>query len=82
MTVYNITKLIDFKTLETIKKYLNVNKISLRYSEWLNDFGLYTKEICDQQKKERCLKYLIKKYELNKYYISALTSYPIINRKG
>lgn len=81
MTVHNITKLIDIKTMETIKKYLQVNKISLRYSEWFNDFGLYTKEPCDKKKKERCLRFLIKKYNLMQCFISTLTSYPVITRK-
>ena len=81
MTVFNISKMIDFETMQILKKYLNVNKLSLRYSEWLNDFGLYTKEPCDKTKKERCLKYLIKKYKLNDCKISILTSYPIVKRR-
>lgn len=82
MTVYNITNLIDFETLQTIKKYLNVNKLTLRYSDWLNDFGLYTKESYDQKKKERCVKYLIKKYNLMNYKINTLTKYPIIRKEN
>ena len=78
MTVYNVTKLIDFKTLNIIKKYLNVNKLTLRYSDWLNDFELYTKETYDQNKKRRCIQYLIKKYNLMNYKIDMLTMCPII----
>lgn len=81
MTVYNVTKLIDFKTLNTIKQYLNVDKLTLRYSDWLNDFKLYTKETHDQKKKRRCIKYLIKKYNLMNYKIDTLTKYPIIRIK-
>lgn len=81
MTVYNITKLIDFKTIKTIKQYLNIDKLTLRYSDWFNDFGLYTKEIHDQKKKKRCLEYLIKKYNLMNYKIDTLTKYPIIRKK-
>jgi len=81
MTVYNITKLIDFETMSTIKKYLNVNKLSLRYSDWFNEFGLYTKENYSKNKKEICLKFLVKKYNLMNCEINLLTKYPII-RKG
>lgn len=81
MTVYNVTKLIDFKTINTIKRYLNVDKLTLRYSDLLNDFELYTKETHNQKKKRRCTKYLIKKYDLMNYKIDTLTIYPIIKRK-
>lgn len=81
MTVYNVTKLIDSKTMKTIKRYLNVDKLTLRYSDWSNDFGLYTKEIYDQKKKRRCLEYLIKKYNLMNYKIDTLTKYPIIRKE-
>lgn len=82
MTVFNVTKLIDFETMQTIKKYLNVNKLTLRYSDWLNDFGLYTKESYDKKKKERCVKYLIKKYNLMNCKINTLTKYPIIRKEN
>lgn len=82
MTVFNVTKLIDFETMQTIKKYLNVNKLTLRYSDWLNDFGLYTKENYDKKKKERCVKYLIKKYNLMNCKINTLTKYPIIRKEN
>ena len=81
MTVYNVTKLIDFKTIKAIKQYLNVDKLTLRYSDWLNDFELYTKETYDQKKKKRCIEYLIKKYDLMNYKIDTLTKYPIISKK-
>lgn len=80
MTVYNITNLIGFDTMQAIKKYLNVNKLTLLYSDWLNDFGLYTKESYDPKKKERCIKYLIKKYNLMNYKINILKKYPIIRK--
>ena len=38
MTVYNITKLSP-STAKAIAKYWGVNRVSLRYSEWLNKFG-------------------------------------------
>lgn len=81
MAVYDVTKLIDFETMQTIKKYLGVNKLTLRYSDWLNNFGLYTKEKYNQKKKERCFKYLIKKYNLMNYNMDTLTKYPIIRKK-
>ena len=81
MTVYNITKLIDFEVMQTIKKYLNVNKLSLRYSDWINAFELYTKENYNQKKKKICIKYLIKKYNLMQFKISTLTKYPVIRIK-
>lgn len=81
MTVYNVTKLIDYKTIQTIKTYLNVNKIIITFSDCFLDFGLYIKESYDQKKKERCIKYLIKKYNLMQCKISTLIKFPIINKK-
>lgn len=81
MTVYNVTKLIDFETIKTIKQYLNVDKLTLRYSDWFNDFELFTKEIYDQKKKRRCVDYLIKKYNLMNCKKDTLIKYPIIRKK-
>lgn len=78
MTVYNITSLIDFNTIQAVKKYLSVNKLTLRYSDWFNNFELYTKENYNHKKKERCIKYLIEKYNLMNYKINTLTRYPVI----
>lgn len=81
MTIYNITKLINFETMQSIKKYLNIDKLSLRYSDFFNEFGLYTKENCNQKKKEICIKYLVKKYNLMQYKISTLMKCPVIRFK-
>lgn len=43
MTVYNITKVIDKSLLNAIKKYLDVDKLTILYSDWGNKFGITTK---------------------------------------
>lgn len=40
MTVYNITKIIDKSLLNSIKVYLNVDKVTVLYSDWANMFGV------------------------------------------
>ena len=40
MTVYNITKLIDTKTLNAIKIKYNLKRVQVMYSDWFNEFGL------------------------------------------
>ena len=40
MTVYNITKIIDKSLLNSIKVYLNVDKVTILYSDWANMFGV------------------------------------------
>ena len=40
MTVYNITKVIDKSLLNSIKVYLNVDKVTILYTDWGNTFGV------------------------------------------
>ena len=40
MTVYNITKVIDKSLLNSIKVYLNVDKVTILYTNWGNKFGV------------------------------------------
>ena len=40
MTVYNITKVIDKSLLNSIKVYLNVNKVTILYTDLGNTFGV------------------------------------------
>lgn len=34
MTIYNITKVIDKSLLNSIKVYLNVDKVTILYTDW------------------------------------------------
>ena len=40
MTVYNITKVIDKTLLNSIKAYLNADKVTVLYTDWGNKFGV------------------------------------------
>ena len=40
MTVYNITKTIDKGIIKGIKKYLNIEKVVILYTDWGNEFGV------------------------------------------
>lgn len=40
MTVYNITKVIDKTLLNSIKNYLNIDKVTVLYTDWGNKFGV------------------------------------------
>ena len=40
MTVYNITKVIDKTLLNSIKAFLNVDKVTVLYTDWGNKFGV------------------------------------------
>lgn len=40
MAVYNITKVIDKSLLNSIKKYLNTDKVTILYTIWGNMFGV------------------------------------------
>lgn len=42
MTVYNITKVIDKSLLNSIKKYLNTDKVTILYTSWSHRFGIKT----------------------------------------
>ena len=78
MTVYNITKLIDTKTLNAIKVRYNLKRIQVMYSDWFNEFGLrlLPKEQVHNDLKELLLKYIIDKFDLMNESIGKLTSYP------
>ena len=40
MTVYNVTKVIDKSLLNSIKVYLNVDKVTILYTDFGNTFGV------------------------------------------
>lgn len=40
MTVYNITKVIDKTLLNSIKAFLNADKVTVLYTDWGNKFGV------------------------------------------
>lgn len=42
MTVYNITKVINKALLNSIKAYLNIDKVTVLYTSWGNKFGIRT----------------------------------------
>lgn len=42
MTVHNINRLFTKEQLNTFKQYLEAEKITVAYSEWLNQFGVRT----------------------------------------
>lgn len=40
MAVYNITKVIDKTLLNSIKTFLNADKVTVLYTDWGNKFGV------------------------------------------
>lgn len=83
MTVYNITKLIDTKTINAIKIRYNLKRVQVMYSDWLNEFGLrlLPKEQVHNDLKELLLKYIVDKFDLMNENIYKLTSYPKCNER-
>lgn len=51
MTVYNITKVINKALLNSIKKYLNADKVTILYSDWRNEFGVRTNDTSSNKNK-------------------------------
>lgn len=49
MTVYNITRLRPH-TAEAVATVLGVTKVELRYSDWLNGFGVHVKNSEERDK--------------------------------
>ena len=83
MTVYNITNLSP-STAKAIAKYWGVSKVSLRYSEWLNQFGATSNiksEVASVPKNKRLIvdRYLSTKF--NRMPLRELMSCPKIERR-
>ena len=53
MTVYNITKVIDKNLLSSIKVFLNVNKVTVLYTDFGNKFGVKTTDKLNNVRKDR-----------------------------
>ena len=53
MTVYNITKVIDKTLLNSIKAFLNVDKVTVLYTDWGNKFGVRVSGKLHNASKER-----------------------------
>lgn len=79
MTVYNVTKLSP-STARAIAKYYKVDKVELRYSDWVNQFGAVVKRgnvySVDGQKRVIAHKYLMN--TLGNMDINLLRQCPII----
>ena len=83
MTVYNITKLSP-NTAKAIAKYYEVDKVSLRYSNWGNKFGAAVKDKADINKIPIAKRLVVQKYLNIKFgnmmSINVLKSYSKIER--
>lgn len=64
MTVYNITKVIDKALLNSIKAFLNVDKVTVLYTDWGNEFGVRTINNTDKAKANIVSKLLWNKLSL------------------
>ena len=53
MTVYNITKVIDKTLLNSIKAFLNADKVTVLYTDWGNKFGVRVSDKFHNASKER-----------------------------
>ena len=53
MTVYNITKVIDKNLLSSIKLFLNVDKVTVLYTDFGNKFGVKTIDKLNNVRKDR-----------------------------
>ena len=53
MTVYNITKVIDKRLLNSIKIFLDVDKVTVLYTDFGNKFGVKTLDKFNNIRKER-----------------------------
>ena len=53
MTVYNITKVIDKTLLNSIKAFLNVDKVTVLYTDFGNSFGVKVLDKFHNVRKDR-----------------------------
>lgn len=53
MTVYNITKVVDDSLLLSIRAFLNVDKVTILYTDWGNKFGVRVEDKIHTASKER-----------------------------
>ena len=53
MTVYNITKVIDKNLLSSIKVFLNVDKVTVLYTDFGNKFRVKTTDKLNNVRKDR-----------------------------
>ena len=53
MTVYNITKVIDKNLLSSIKVFLNVDKVTVLYTDFGNKCGVKTTDKLNNVRKDR-----------------------------
>ena len=70
MTVYNVTKVIDKSLLNSIKVYLNVDKVTILYSDWAYMFGVKASDEFYNANKEKI-------NAINKVLWNKLSSKPI-----
>ena len=71
MTVYNITKVIDKTLLNSIKAFLNVDKVTVLYMDWGNKFGVRVLNKFHNASKERLN--IISKVLWNKLSLEPIT---------
>lgn len=64
MTVYNITKVIDKTLLNSIKAFLNVDKVTVLYTDWGNKFGVRVSDNTNKDKANIISKLLWNKLSL------------------
>ena len=53
MTVYNITKVIDKRLLNSIKTFLNADKVTVLYTDFGNSFGVKVLDKFHNVRKDR-----------------------------
>ena len=58
MAVYNITKVVSKSLLNSIKKYLNTDKVTVLYADWGNKFGVRVINNIDKHKTSIISKFL------------------------
>ena len=64
MTIYNVTKVIQQSTVNAIRQYLNVDKVTVLYSDWGNEFGIKCNpKAKDTGKIQRCKDLLWNEYK-------------------
>ena len=63
MTVYNVTK-INRGLATAVAKFLKVPKVELRYSEWMNEFGVWVKN------KSKLASVSVSKHKLANRYVN------------
>lgn len=82
MTVYNITSIIDNENMDSYLRLLNIDKIMVTYSDWLNKFGIRVTPNKNEYIKKELLKFIIDKYDLNNKYIADLIDYPVVTMQS